>query len=482
MAKVEPSELDKVCKEHNTLQQKLTEDLAHALGSVIPVAIKDSIIVVFWVMSVLVLFGWKSFFLLVIFGIAPMMYLVPSTAKSLKQLSDKIWDKVKLLQGINTNYYNHLRLLQDTGTTRNEIVRHDEVSGELSKLYTENAKKRMALNSAPRTVCQFLCVLSVLYVTVIFENGSVVDGILATTCVLATFLSLTFVLQQVFAVTEQKGKLVQLADILSLPPRPSGVRSVLDARAIRVDNLKVEYPNGTSLFSEGLFFALEAGQSVVLVGSSGSGKSTCLEVLSRRGTGMWSGSIQFLTGEGWVSLLDTDLESYTRTFITVPQEADLFWDRSVEENVGLRITPELEHHRKALIAEALEAVGLQGFEEKEAANLSGGQKKRVQTATALVGMLIATLEGRRVVLILDEAASSLDSLTARQFVVNIESIRKKNGGITIWASHADALNPSYATALVFRSDGKGLIEQGRVNDLRMKENSAYAQVLLSPKL
>jgi ABC-type bacteriocin/lantibiotic exporter with double-glycine peptidase domain len=482
VAKVEPSQLDKVCKEHNTLQQKLTEDLAHALGSVIPVAIKDSIIAVFWVMSVLVLFGWKSFLILVIFGIVPMVILVPRTSKSLKGLSDKIWEKVKQLQGINSNYYSHLRLLQDTGTTRNEIVRHDEVSGELSKLYTENAKKRMALHSAPRTVCQFLCVLSVLYVTVIFEKGSVVDGILATTCVVSTFLSLTFVLEQVFAVTEQKGKLVQLADILSLPSRPSGSWSVQDIGAIKVTNLKVVYPDGTSLFSEGLSFTLKAGESAVLVGSSGCGKSTFLEVLSRRGTGVWSGSIELLTEEGWVPLLETSLEKFACALISVPQDTDLFWERSVEENVGMRVPSKLSNQRKALIAEALEAVGLEGFEEKVAADLSGGQKKRVQAASALVGMLIATLEGRRTVLVLDEAASSLDSLTARQFVVNIESIRKKNGGITIWASHADALNPSWATALVFRSDGKGLIEQGRVSDLRMKENSAYAQVLMSPKL
>ncbi|GAA1301459.1 ABC transporter ATP-binding protein [Planotetraspora silvatica] len=153
---------------------------------------------------------------------------------------------------------------------------------------------------------------------------------------------------------------------------------------------------------DGLSLTVTPGETIALVGASGAGKSTVLNLV-----------IGFLRPTSGVILLDgrdmetLDLRTYRRFLSVVPQESILF-EGSIRENVtyGMRDVPEETVRRALRDANALEFIdrlpdGLDTVVGERGARLSGGQKQRLAIARALIR------DPR--VLILDEATSALDS-------------------------------------------------------------------------
>jgi phospholipid/cholesterol/gamma-HCH transport system ATP-binding protein len=136
---------------------------------------------------------------------------------------------------------------------------------------------------------------------------------------------------------------------------------------------------------DGVGFRIESGESVAIIGRSGSGKSVLLKHL----IGLLqpdTGEV-LIDGENIVRMNERQLLGVRRKFGMVFQGAALFDSMTVAENVGFGLR-RLEHLTEAEIArrvaDALETVDLPGTENKNPAELSGGMRKRVGLARAII--------------------------------------------------------------------------------------------------
>jgi phospholipid/cholesterol/gamma-HCH transport system ATP-binding protein len=152
---------------------------------------------------------------------------------------------------------------------------------------------------------------------------------------------------------------------------------------IEVRNLEKSF--GEQKILDGVSFRIENGESVVIIGRSGGGKSVLLKHL----IGLLqpdSGEV-LVDGENIVAMNERQLLRVRRKFGMVFQGAALFDSMSVADNVafGLRRHEHLtETEITKRVAKALEVVDLPGTENKNPAELSGGMRKRVGLARAII--------------------------------------------------------------------------------------------------
>ena len=152
---------------------------------------------------------------------------------------------------------------------------------------------------------------------------------------------------------------------------------------IEVRDLKKTFDGHAVL--DGVNFRIETGESVAIIGRSGSGKSVLLKHL----IGLLqpdSGAV-LIDGENFVAMDERQLLHMRRKFGMVFQGAALFDSLTVAENVafGLRRLEQLTEAEIARrVGEALEVVDLPGTENKKPAELSGGMRKRAGLARAII--------------------------------------------------------------------------------------------------
>ncbi|WP_421775298.1 quaternary amine ABC transporter ATP-binding protein [Gracilimonas sp.] len=150
-------------------------------------------------------------------------------------------------------------------------------------------------------------------------------------------------------------------------------------------------------------FEVKEKEMFVIMGLSGSGKSTVLRCLNRL---IEPTKGQVLIGDEDITKVDNDrlLEMRRNKMSMVFQNFGLFPHRTVSENVqyGLEISGMDKDQRKKKAYEAIEKVGLKGYEEQKPDELSGGMQQRVGLARALAN--------DPEILLMDEAFSALDPL------------------------------------------------------------------------
>lgn len=162
---------------------------------------------------------------------------------------------------------------------------------------------------------------------------------------------------------------------------------------------------GSHRVLDGVSFNIEKGESVVIIGVSGGGKSILLKHL----IGLLepdSGEV-LIEGEPIAHKNERELLQVRRKFGMLFQSAALFDSMTVAENVSfvLRYQEKLtEPEIKQRVAEVLEMVDLSGTEEKKPAELSGGMRKRVGLARAIVY--------RPEIVLYDEPTTGLDPIMA----------------------------------------------------------------------
>lgn len=136
---------------------------------------------------------------------------------------------------------------------------------------------------------------------------------------------------------------------------------------------------------QGASFKIRHGEAVGIIGPSGTGKSTILRIIA----GLLApdkGEV-YIRGRKRVGLASMDEDSFGLRIGLVFQSAALFDSLTVRENVGFMLYEhsKLSNERIAeLVRESLAAVGLKGVEERLPSELSGGMKKRVALARAII--------------------------------------------------------------------------------------------------
>lgn len=162
---------------------------------------------------------------------------------------------------------------------------------------------------------------------------------------------------------------------------------------------------GTLEVLKGVTFSMAAGEAVVIIGTSGGGKSVLLKHL----IGLLnpdSGEI-LIDGENIDRMDERQLLDVRKKFGMLFQGAALFDSLTVEENVGFVLQRAGQMTREEIderVAESLAVVGLDGTQKKKPAELSGGMRKRVGLARAIAY--------RPQILLYDEPTTGLDPIAA----------------------------------------------------------------------
>lgn len=205
------------------------------------------------------------------------------------------------------------------------------------------------------------------------------------------------------------------------------------------------------------------GEVAVVVGGSGAGKTTLVRIvigLLRPTTG----SVQ-VDGEELTRMSRDELRAARSKFGMVFQYSALLDSLSVFDNVAL---PLREHTRlsrpeiETKVKELLESLGLVGVEERLPAELSGGMRKRVALARALIR--------RPQIVIYDEPTSGLDPLTARRVDDLILETRDRFGVTSLVISHDMAQAAAISSQLLFLEQGK-IVASGTPRELVAEEGS-----------
>jgi phospholipid/cholesterol/gamma-HCH transport system ATP-binding protein len=179
---------------------------------------------------------------------------------------------------------------------------------------------------------------------------------------------------------------------------------------------------------DGIDLAVGRGETLVVIGQSGSGKS----VLLRHIIGLMkpdAGSIE-ICGRDIVPLTERQLMPIRRQVGMLFQSAALFDSFTVEENVAfpLREFGDCSERQIAQrVREAIDVVGLAGHEEKFPENLSGGMKKRVGLARAIVT--------RPECVLYDEPTAGLDPIVTDSIDLLILRLQRKFGMTSIVVTH-----------------------------------------------
>ncbi len=189
------------------------------------------------------------------------------------------------------------------------------------------------------------------------------------------------------------------------------------------------YTNGSSceIFPiKGVNLDIEAGERIILLGKSGSGKSTFLNLVGGvdRPT---SGKI-FFRGRDLTALSPHELAQYRRTQVGfIFQSFNLFSTLTIGENLMLPLDL-LGRPDEQKARQLLEAVGLDGQWNKFPEQLSGGEQQRVAIARALV-------KGPRIILA-DEPTGNLDHATSNDILNLIDQVCRNTSATLIMATHS----------------------------------------------
>ena len=193
---------------------------------------------------------------------------------------------------------------------------------------------------------------------------------------------------------------------------------------IEVKNIIKSYGNGESRFQvlQGISLEIKDGDFVVVLGASGSGKSTFLNVIS----GLErpdSGKVLYDTTD-ITALSDNELTAFRKENVGfIFQQYYLLPNMDVDKNVKMGADLAGNRDYKAVI----EAVGLGEKLHKYPSELSGGEQQRVSVARAL--------SKKPKVLFLDEPTGALDEQTGRQVLDYICKLKKQNGFTVVMVTH-----------------------------------------------
>ena len=271
-------------------------------------------------------------------------------------------------------------------------------------------------------------------------------------------------LQRAAGATERLSELLRTVDTVQDPATPRALPRPVRG-AIAFEGVRFRYPARPEASAlDGIDLTVRPGETVALVGPSGAGKTTVLQLLMR----FYDPQAGRITIDG-IALPDMARADFRSAIALVPQDPVIF-AASARENIRFgrpdASDAEIEAAARAAAAHDFLAALPQGYDTwlgERGVMLSGGQKQRVAIARAILR--------DAPILLLDEATSALDAESERAVQAAVE--RLSEGRTTLVVAHRLATVKKADRIVVF--DGGRIVAQG-THDALVAEGGLYARL------
>lgn len=238
------------------------------------------------------------------------------------------------------------------------------------------------------------------------------------------------------------------------------------APILKIENLKKSFGNNHVL--NGFNMVLFEGENLVIMGKSGSGKSVMIKCL----VGLIQpdeGTIEIM-GKNIANLNQYELDELRIEIGFLFQGSALYDSMTVRENLEFPLRKRKKAYSKAqkdkLVLETLESVGLANAIDLMPDELSGGMKRRVALARALVL--------RPKIIIYDEPTTGLDPITAKEIIELMRDIQKKYGTSALIITHDVDCARVISNRMILLIDGINYAEDTFKNLLLSKDKKIQA--------
>ena len=376
----------------------------------------------------------------IVFGI--MLVTMPLYRKTQGQLDDVLLLTRENLGGV--------RVLRAFGREENEIEDFNESHGRLTRLQTVSGRISALMNPLTYIAINFALVLLIKTGAVRVQAGVLTQGqVVALVNYMGQVLvELVKLANLIITVTKAAACGKRISAVLAIRPSltsPAEAESPDPADRGRVDfdHVGLKYRGGAAESISDVHFSARRGQLIGVIGGTGSGKSTLVNLISR----FYDATSGAVRVDG-VDVRKQPLEELRGRIAVVPQKALLF-KGSIRDNL-LWGNPEaddealMEAVRAAQAEDVLRAKGgLDGEIEQSGRNLSGGQRQRLTIARALVR--------RPEILILDDSASALDFATDARLRMAIRQLPYRP---TVFIVSQRASSVRYADQILVMDDGR----------------------------
>jgi putative ABC transport system ATP-binding protein len=225
--------------------------------------------------------------------------------------------------------------------------------------------------------------------------------------------------------------------------------------AVRAEHVEKHYRMGQAMVRavDDVSIAIQPGEFVALLGSSGSGKSTMMNLIA--GLDRPTAGAIYALGRNLAEMNSSELAKHrSQTIGIVFQAFNLLPRMTLAENVELplRLAEVDRDERAARVDAAIDRVHLSGRAGHRPTELSGGEQQRVALARALVN--------KPTILLADEPTGNLDSKTGDEIMALLTEINQQ--GVTIlMVTHEQARAEKYTERQIFMKDGKVLPDGAR---------------------
>jgi subfamily B ATP-binding cassette protein MsbA len=449
---------------------RLTHDVALMRAAITQSLVglsKDSLTVVFLV----ALMFWQDWRMaLIAFVVFPMAFLpVRRMGKRMRKISNNTQVEVGALMTTIDEAFQGIRHVKAYLMERQETAKLREIVERIFTLLHKNARTRSAANPIIETLG------SIAVAAVIFYGGwQVIQGQTTPGTFFSFITALLMAYQPIKSVanlnnTLQEG-LAAAARVFALEDMSPKIVDRKGAAAISKVAGEIRFEGVTFSYREdrkaldGLTLRIPAGKTVALVGPSGGGKTTILNLLPR----FYDVDQGRVTLDGY-DVRDLTLDSLRANMALVTQETSLFHD-TIRANIGYGKpgATDAEIREAARIAGALDFVealpdGFMTVVGERGSKLSGGQRQRVAIARAFLK--------NAPILLLDEATSALDNESERLIQQSLATLMK--GRTTIVVAHR--LSTIVDADIICAIEDGRLVESGTHAEL-LKRGGLYAKL------